>query len=112
MNKEQSFVLVIACLREGLRNIFEKHQLSAISARGIEIIGSGNCGTGAPTPVLSQDEKPQRTGGAVQSLGFRACFRSAVSIFPEYSNRYKVALRMMACTYSRVSLNGMDSTNS
>src|SRR5438270_6892402 len=38
MNKEQSFVLVIACLREGLRNIFEKHQLSAISARGIEIV--------------------------------------------------------------------------
>src|SRR5207248_10583162 len=38
MNKEQSFLLVIACLREGLRNIFEKHKLSAIPAGGIEIV--------------------------------------------------------------------------
>lgn len=29
-----------------------------------------------------------------------------------YSFRYTVAFRMMACTYSRVSVNGIDSTNS
>ena len=29
-----------------------------------------------------------------------------------YSCRYTLAFRMMACTYSRVSVNGIDSTNS
>ncbi len=29
-----------------------------------------------------------------------------------YNCRYTLALRMMACTYSRVSVNGIDSTNS
>jgi hypothetical protein len=39
-------------------------------------------------------------------------FTRAVSTSFEYSNRYTVALRMIACTYSRVWLNGIDSTNS
>src|SRR3954471_6310894 len=42
MNEEQSFVLVIACLREGLGNVFKEHQLSAVSSRSIEIIAGSS----------------------------------------------------------------------
>ncbi len=38
--------------------------------------------------------------------------RNAARYFPEYTARYISRLRMMLCTYSRVSVYGIDSTHS
>ena len=51
------------------------------------------------------------TSAPEASWQFRKHFSAACQGAP-YSNRYTFALRRIACTYSRVSVNGMDSTNS
>jgi hypothetical protein len=46
------------------------------------------------------------------SPSYRVCTAEAAGYFPEYTSRYISRLRMMLCTYSRVSVYGIDSTHS
>jgi len=48
----------------------------------------------SPTSFYAQDDNPELPYGV------------------PYNCRYTLAFRMIACTYSRVSVNGIDSTNS